>query len=61
MNKKYFTLIFFILFCLFSAFGQSSLVNKYLEAANTEYSIRENEKAYNYINIVAIWHLYKYN
>ena len=52
MNKKYFTLIFFILFCLFSAFGQSSLVNKYLEAANTEYSIRENEKAYNYINIV---------
>ena len=52
MTKKYFTFIFFVLFCLFSAFGQSSLVNKYLEAANTEYSIRENEKAYNYINIV---------
>lgn len=33
-------------------FGQSALVNKYLTAANTEYSVRNNEKAYTYINIV---------
>ena len=35
-----------------SIFAQSSLVNKYLTAANTEYSVRNNEKAYNYINVV---------
>ena len=52
MNKKFF-ITACILFCLSSLiFGQSALVNKYLTAANTEYSVRNNEKAYTYINIV---------
>lgn len=52
MNKKFF-ITACILFCLSSLiFGQSTLVNKYLTAANTEYSVRNNEKAYTYINIV---------
>ena len=52
MNKK-FLITVCILVCFASfIFGQSALVNKYLTAANTEYSVRNNEKAYNYINIV---------
>ena len=52
MNKKFFITVC-ILVCFASfIFGQSALVNKYLTAANTEYSVRNNEKAYNYINIV---------
>lgn len=52
MNKKFF-ITACILFCLSSLiFGQSALVNKYLTAANTEYTVRNNEKAYTYINIV---------
>ena len=39
MNKKFF-ITACILFCLSSLiFGQSTLVNKYLTAANTEYSV----------------------
>ena len=52
MNKKFLISIGLILISLCTIFAQSSLVNKYLTAANTEYSLRNNEKAYKYINIV---------
>ena len=52
MNKKFLISIGLILISLCTIFAQSSLVNKYLTAANTEYSVRNNEKAYKYINIV---------
>lgn len=52
MNKKFLISIWLILISLCTIFAQSSLVNKYLTAANTEYSVRNNEKAYKYINIV---------
>lgn len=52
MNKKFLISIGLILISLCTIFAQSSLVNTYLTAANTEYSVRNNEKAYKYINIV---------
>lgn len=52
MNKKFYNIVGFLLIFVSTVFGQSSLVNKYLTAANTEYSVRNNEKAYSYINIV---------
>ena len=52
MNKKVFITLGLLLVVFSSIFAQSSLVNKYLTAANTEYSVRNNEKAYNYINVV---------
>jgi len=52
MNKKYGIVLTLIFTCILAVFSQTSLVNKYLTAANTEYSVRNNEKAYTYINIV---------
>lgn len=50
-KKNLFTCIFIFIY-LVAVFGQNSLTSKYLTAANSEYSIRNNEKAYTYINIV---------
>ena len=52
MNKKFFIGFILIIISFWGIFAQSSLVNKYLTAATTEYSVRNNEKAYSYINIV---------
>lgn len=52
MNKKVFILVVMVLSVLLPTFSQSALASRYLMAANDQYIVRNNAKAFTYINYV---------
>ena len=52
MNKKTFFSLIFVVFCLTIGISQSALSVRYLTAANDQYIVRNNSKAFIYINYV---------